>query len=85
MRKTVMPRYVSNSQLVISCHISSWSSLGLLSLALSTTVTQPATATNTPRPSLFRNGSCSIRGATRQLDISATTPRGDTIDAGAKP
>ena len=57
MRKTVMPRYVSNSQLVISCHISSWSSLGLLSLALSTTVTQPATAINTPRPSLFLNGS----------------------------
>ncbi len=48
-------------------------------------MTAPATATTTPSASLSRNRSFSSNGAIIQFDTSATTPRGDTIEAGANP
>jgi hypothetical protein len=85
MTPTVTPRYVSNSHVLINFQISPGPSFGLLSLALSTTVTAPPTAIITPSASRFRNGSFSMKGAIMQLEIKATTPSGETIDAGAKP
>lgn len=82
---TVMPKYVSNSHVLIKLQISSGPSLGLLSLALRTTVTAPPTATKTPRASRFRKGSLSMKGAMMQFEMRATTPSGETMDAGAKP
>ena len=47
--------------------------------------TMVQTAMTTPRASRQRKRSCSRSGAMRQLEMSATTPSGDTRDAGAKP
>src|SRR5205823_4050143 len=85
MTAQVIPKYVSNSHVPINSQISSGPNLGLLLLADSTTVTAPATATNTPSPSRFLKGSFSIIGAIMQFDMRATTPRGETTDAGANP
>lgn len=85
IKKTVIPKYVLNSHVEISSQILSGPSFGLLSLALRTTVTQPPTATITPSPSLILNCSCSNKGAIKQFETKATTPSGDTTEAGAKP
>jgi hypothetical protein len=82
---TVMPRYVSNSHVLISFQISPGPSFGLSSFALSTTVTAPPTAITTPSASRILNGSFSMKGAIMQLEMRATTPSGETIDAGANP
>lgn len=54
-------------------------------LALRTTVMTPATATTTPQKSRWRKRSLNISGAIMQLEMRATTPSGDTMEAGAKP
>lgn len=53
--------------------------------ALRTTVTAPPTATSTPQKSRSRKASWRRSGAMIQLEIKATTPNGETIEAGAKP
>ena len=85
MAVAVIPRYSSNSHLVIELQISSGPILSSEFLALKTSVTTPAMAIKTPQASRCRNRSFSSHGAIMQLEIRATTPNGDTIDAGAKP
>src|SRR5437667_710660 len=82
---TVTAKYTSNSHLEIASHISCGPNFVSCCFALQTTVTAPATAITTPHKSRCRNLSLSMIGAITQLDISATTPRGDTMDAGANP
>lgn len=69
----------------MASHTSCGSSFVSCWFALSTTVTTPPTAIATPQKSRCRNVSLNSIGAIMQFDIRATTPSGDTIDAGAKP
>lgn len=85
IKDKVTAPYISNSIVVIASMISCDPSFRSSVLALSTTVTAPPTATKTPQKSRKRNLSFSMNGAITQFEISATTPNGDTIDAGAKP
>ena len=85
MRAPVSPRYNRNSHLVIAPQTSFGPNLVSELSALNIIVTTPPTAIITPKRSRIRNRSLSMHGAIMQLEISATTPRGDTMEAGAKP
>lgn len=85
MREHETAMYILNSNVVMAFQTSWGASFVSSVLALITTVMAPATATTTPQKSRWRNTSLKKMGAMTQFETSATTPSGDTIDAGAKP
>jgi hypothetical protein len=85
MRLAVIPIYTSNAVVVMASHTSCGSSFVSVWFALRTTVTAPVTAITTPQKSRVRKTSLKKIGAITQFEIKATTPSGDTMEAGAKP